>query len=124
MAKAKKKSASRKPAKKKPVAKKKPTAKKKPAAKKKTAVKKKATPKRSATKAPAKPTAPAAKRHKQKAFSNSELASFRKLIVEQRTEAQEEFNILSEQAQDTTGEYDTEVSPYSMHMAEQGTDAM
>lgn len=129
MAKAKKKSSSRKPAKsaakKKAAPKKKTVAKKKAAPKKKAVAKKKAAPKKkAAAKKPVKPVPKKMTAKRPKSYSASDLENFRKLIVEQRTEAQEEFNTLSEQAQDTTGEYDMEVSPHSIHMAEQGTDAM
>jgi DnaK suppressor protein len=57
-------------------------------------------------------------------YSNKDLEMFRKLIHEQRQEASEEFDILSEQMLDTSGEFDSDNQSFSLHTAEQGTDAM
>jgi RNA polymerase-binding transcription factor DksA len=57
-------------------------------------------------------------------YSNKDLEMFRKLINEQRAEASEEFDILSEQMLDTSGEFDADNQSFSLHTAEQGTDAM
>lgn len=57
-------------------------------------------------------------------YSNKDLEMFRKLIQEQRAEASEEFDILSEQMLDTSGEFDSDNQSFSLHTAEQGTDAM
>jgi len=57
-------------------------------------------------------------------YGNKELEYFRKLILEQRAEASEEFDIISEQMLDTSGEFDADNQAYSLHTAEQGTDAM
>ncbi len=57
-------------------------------------------------------------------YGNKDLEAFRKLIQEQRAEASEEFDILSEQMLDTSGEFDSDNASFSLHTAEQGTDAM
>jgi RNA polymerase-binding transcription factor DksA len=58
-------------------------------------------------------------------YARPDLEYFRSIIGEQRLEAVEELESLSERLMDTmTGEYVNENSPYSLHMAEQGTDAM
>ncbi len=63
--------------------------------------------------------------HKIKGYSKDELESFKKIILEKRSEIIEQLQNLREQMMDTsTGEYINENSPYSLHMAEQGTDAM
>ncbi|MEG8947622.1 TraR/DksA family transcriptional regulator [Rosettibacter firmus] len=58
-------------------------------------------------------------------YSKKELEEFKKIIIERRNEIIEQLQALKEQMMDpTTGQYVNENSPYSLHMAEQGTDAM
>jgi DnaK suppressor protein len=57
-------------------------------------------------------------------YGTKDLEAFRKLLHEQRAEASEEFDILSEQMLDTSGEFDSDNQTFSLHTAEQGTDAM
>jgi DnaK suppressor protein len=60
-----------------------------------------------------------------KGYNKKELDHFRSIILEKRDEIIEQLQNLKEQMLDpTTGEYINENSPYSLHMAEQGTDAM
>ncbi len=60
-----------------------------------------------------------------KGYKKEELEHFKKIILEKRDEIIEQLQNLKEQMLDpTTGEYINENSPYSLHMAEQGTDAM
>lgn len=60
-----------------------------------------------------------------KGYSKKDLDHFRTIILEKRDEIIEQLQNLREQMLDpTTGEYINENSPYSLHMAEQGTDAM
>ena len=60
-----------------------------------------------------------------KGYSKKDLDHFRDVILEKRDEIIEQLQNLKEQMLDpTTGEYINENSPYSLHMAEQGTDAM
>lgn len=60
-----------------------------------------------------------------KGYSKKELDNFREIILVKRDEILEQLQNLREQILDpTTGEYINENSPYSLHMAEQGTDAM
>lgn len=60
-----------------------------------------------------------------KGYSKKDLEQFRVIILEKRDEILEDLQSLKEQMLDTsTGEYINENSPYSLHMAEQGTDAM
>lgn len=59
-----------------------------------------------------------------KAYSKKELAEFKEIILEKREEIITQLQNLKEQMMDpTTGQYVNESSPYSLHMAEQGTDA-
>lgn len=59
-----------------------------------------------------------------KGYSSKELAEFRQVILDKRAEIIEQLQNLKEQMMDsTTGQYVNENSPYSLHMAEQGTDA-
>jgi len=63
--------------------------------------------------------------HKIKGYGKRELEHFRQIILDKRDEIIEQLQNLKEQMLDpTTGEYINENSPYSLHMAEQGTDAM
>lgn len=57
-------------------------------------------------------------------FGAKDLDIFRKEIIKQRDEAKEEFDIISQQLLDTSGEYDAENQSFSLHTAEQGSDAM
>ena len=60
-----------------------------------------------------------------KGYSKEELEQFKKIILDKRDEILEQLQNLQEQMYDpSTGEYINENSPYSLHMAEQGTDAM
>ena len=60
-----------------------------------------------------------------KGYGKKDLQHFRNIILEKREEILEDLQSLKEQMLDpTTGEYINENSPYSLHMAEQGTDAM
>lgn len=60
-----------------------------------------------------------------KGYSKEELEQFKKIIMDKRDEILEQLQNLQEQMYDpSTGEYINENSPYSLHMAEQGTDAM
>ena len=59
-----------------------------------------------------------------KGYNKTELKVFKKLIMEKRTEIIEQLENLKDQMMDSsTGQYVNENSPYSLHMAEQGTDA-
>ena len=61
---------------------------------------------------------------KVKGYPKKELAVFKKIIFEKRTAIVEHLQNLKDQMIDsTTGLYVNENSPYSLHMAEQGTDA-
>ena len=60
-----------------------------------------------------------------KGYGKKDLEQYRAIILEKRDEILEDLQSLKEQMLDTsTGEYINENSPYSLHMAEQGTDAM
>lgn len=60
-----------------------------------------------------------------KGYGKEDLEHFKKIILEKRDEIIEQLQNLQDQMVDsTTGEYINENSPYSLHMAEQGTDAM
>lgn len=60
-----------------------------------------------------------------KGYGTKDLEHFRQIILAKRDEIIEQLQNLKEQMLDpTTGEYINENSPYSLHMAEQGTDAM
>lgn len=98
----------------------------KTAAKKTTAakkpVKKAAAPKKTAAKTVVKKTSRPKK--KIKGYSKTELKVFKKIILDKRAEIIEQLETLREQMMDSsTGQYVNENSPYSLHMAEQGTDA-
>ena len=94
---------------------------------KKTAAPKKSTAKKvtAAKKAPAKVVAKKKTTTKRvKGYPKKELASFKKVILAKRSEIMEHLQNLKDQMMDsTTGQYVNENSPYSLHMAEQGTDA-
>lgn len=57
-------------------------------------------------------------------FGSKDLDMFKKVIIEQRAEASEEFDIISQQLLDTSGEFDGENQSFALHTAEQGSDAM
>ena len=60
-----------------------------------------------------------------KGYTKKDLEHFKEIILEKRDEIIEQLQNLKDQMLDpTTGEYINENSPYSLHMAEQGTDAM
>lgn len=60
-----------------------------------------------------------------KGYGKRDLEHFKQIILEKRDEILEQLQNLKEQMLDpSTGEYINENSPYSLHMAEQGTDAM
>lgn len=60
-----------------------------------------------------------------KGYGKEDLEAFKKVILDKRTEILEQLQNLKEQMMDpSTGQYVNENSPYSLHMAEQGTDAM
>lgn len=68
---------------------------------------------------------PTKKVRKIQGYSKRDLEDFRKVILDKRNEIIEQLQALKEQMMDTTtGQYVNENSPYSLHMAEQGTDAM
>ena len=103
-------------------AKKTTSAKKSPASKKTTAVKKTTT-----TKTGRKVEVISTKKTKRKplkGYSKKDLNEFKKVILAKRDEIVELLQNLKEQMMDTsTGQYVNENTPYSLHMAEQGTDA-
>jgi RNA polymerase-binding transcription factor DksA len=112
---------------KKTVSKPKAAAKSKTAAKPKVAKTVKAAPKK--PKAVATKTveviSPTKKVKKIQGYSKKDLEDFKKVILEKREEIIEQLQVLKDQMMDpTTGQYVNENSPYSLHMAEQGTDAM
>ncbi len=87
-------------------------------------VKKAAKPKRAATKQ-VEVISPTKKVRKIHGYSKKDLEDFRKVILDKRNEIIDQLQALKEQMMDTTtGQYVNENSPYSLHMAEQGTDAM
>ncbi len=57
-------------------------------------------------------------------YSAKDLEFFKKELLSQREEAKEEFDIISHQLLDTSGEYDAENQSFALHTAEQGSDAM
>ena len=58
-------------------------------------------------------------------YTKKELDEFKKVILDKRNEIIEQLQALKDQMMDpSTGQYVNENSPYSLHMAEQGTDAM
>lgn len=57
-------------------------------------------------------------------YSQKDLNEFKEIILQKREEIIEQLQMLKEQMMDpATGQYVNENSPYSLHMAEQGTDA-
>lgn len=68
---------------------------------------------------------PSKKMKKIKGYNKKQLDEFKTIILEKRNEIIEQLQSLKDQMMDpTTGQYVNENSPYSLHMAEQGTDAM
>ena len=68
---------------------------------------------------------PTKKVKKIQGYSKKDLDEFKKIIFDKRNEIIEQLQVLKDQMMDpTTGQYVNENSPYSLHMAEQGTDAM
>ena len=68
---------------------------------------------------------PSKKIKKIQGYSKRDLEDFKKVINEKRNEIIEQLQALKDQMMDqSTGQYVNENSPYSLHMAEQGTDAM
>jgi len=68
---------------------------------------------------------PTKKVKKIQGYSKKELDESKKIILDKRNEIIEQLQALKDQMMDTTtGQYVNENSPYSLHMAEQGTDAM
>jgi RNA polymerase-binding transcription factor DksA len=62
---------------------------------------------------------------KVKGYSKQDLEYFKKLILDKRAEILEQMQNLKDQMMDpSTGQYVNENSPYSLHMAEQGTDSI
>jgi RNA polymerase-binding transcription factor DksA len=60
-----------------------------------------------------------------KGYPTEELDEFRQIILEKKQEIIKQLELFREQMMDpTTGEYINENSPYALHMADQGTDAM
>ncbi len=120
----KKAAAKSKPAKK-AVAKTKKVVKSKTAKPKSVAVKKKDIKKISKSRRHVEVISPTKKVKKIQGYSKKELDEFKKIIFEKRNEIIEQLQSLKDQMMDpTTGQYVNENSPYSLHMAEQGTDAM
>ncbi len=67
---------------------------------------------------------PTRKMKKLKGYSKKDLEEFKVVILQKREEIIEQIQILKDQMMDpSTGQYVNENSPYSLHMAEQGTDA-
>lgn len=68
---------------------------------------------------------PSKKIKKIKGYPKKDLDEFKEIIMQKRNEIIEQLQSLKDQMMDpTTGQYVNESSPYSLHMAEQGTDAM
>lgn len=89
------------------------------------AVKKKTVQKISKSRRHVEVISPTKKVKKIQGYSKKELDEFKKIIFEKRNEIIEQLQSLKDQMMDpTTGQYVNENSPYSLHMAEQGTDAM
>ncbi len=87
---------------------------------------KKATTKKSTVKKPVVKVEASKSKSKKKAkgYNKSELKVFKSVILEKRSEIIEQLENLKDQMMDSsTGQYVNENSPYSLHMAEQGTDA-
>jgi RNA polymerase-binding transcription factor DksA len=108
----------------------------KKAAPKKTAAKKKTVTKKTSTKGKKTTSkrqvhqevevmSPTKKVKKIKGYPKKDLDEFKEIILKKRDEIIDQLQSLKDQMMDpTTGQYVNESSPYSLHMAEQGTDAM
>jgi DnaK suppressor protein len=89
-------------------------------------VKKTVTPKSSSDKKTTPKVAPkkAGVKKKVMGYPKKDLEQFRSVILEKKKEIIEQLQNLKDQMMDSsTGQYVNESSPYSLHMAEQGTDA-
>ena len=92
---------------------------------KKSAVKSKSTTKKKPIPQEVEVISPSKKIKKIKGYSKKDLDEFKDIILLKRNEIIEQLQSLKDQMMDpTTGQYVNESSPYSLHMAEQGTDAM
>ena len=88
-------------------------------------VEKKKTPAKTTKRSHVEVISPTKKVKKIQGYSRKDLEEFKKVILEKRNEIIEQLQVLKDQMMDpTTGQYVNENSPYSLHMAEQGTDAM
>ena len=68
---------------------------------------------------------PTKKIRKVKGYNKKDLKGIKQVIMDKRNEIIDQLQNLRDQMMDpTTGQYVNENSPYSLHMAEQGTDAM
>lgn len=98
---------------------------KKTAAKKKTTTKSKKTSKKKQVHQEVEVISPTKKVKKIKGYPKKDLDDFKEIILKKRDEIIDQLQSLKDQMMDpTTGQYVNESSPYSLHMAEQGTDAM
>lgn len=101
------------------------TAPKKTAAKKKTTSQSKVTSKKKQVHQEVEVISPTKKVKKIKGYPKKDLDDFKEIILQKRDEIIDQLQSLKDQMMDpTTGQYVNESSPYSLHMAEQGTDAM
>ena len=92
---------------------------------KKTAAKSKKTSKKKIAHEEVEILSPSKKVKKIKGYPKKDLEEFKDIILQKRNEIIEQLQSLKDQMMDpTTGQYVNESSPYSLHMAEQGTDAM
>lgn len=97
----------------------------KKAAPKKTKAKSEKTTKKKITQQEVEIVSPSKKIRKVKGYPKKDLEDFKEIILQKRNEIIEQLQSLKDQMMDpTTGQYVNESSPYSLHMAEQGTDAM
>lgn len=101
------------------------TAPKKTAAKKETTSRSKKTSKKKHVHKEVEVISPTKKVKKIKGYPKKDLDDFKEIILQKRNEIIDQLQSLKDQMMDpTTGQYVNESSPYSLHMAEQGTDAM
>lgn len=97
----------------------------KKAAPKKTKAKSEKTTKKKIVQQEVEIVSPSKKIRKVKGYPKKDLEDFKEIILQKRNEIIEQLQSLKDQMMDpTTGQYVNESSPYSLHMAEQGTDAM
>ncbi len=95
-------------------------------ASKKTTAKKTVAPKKAVASKPVVKTVSAktSSKKKVKGYLKRDLEQFKKVILAKKAEIIEQLQNLKDQMMDSsTGQYVNESSPYSLHMAEQGTDA-